>query len=524
MQQDNRFKEYQQHQTTLFPPNPDDLLPQQHPARVISQIVDQVDIHALTKAYPGGGASAYHPRMLLKVLVLAYVSNIYSSRAIAAACQEHLAFMWISANARPDHNTINRFRSDRLKKIFKEIFTQIVILLAEKGVLSLSKEVFVDGTKIEANANRYTFVWAKGIKTQKEKLKKQLDELWAYAEEVAKEELKAAPPPSIEQIKAEELAQTIQAINEALKDKEIDKRVKQKLKKAEKEWPARIEKYNKQEEILDGRGSYSKTDTDATFMRTKEDHLKNGQLKPSYNYQIATHNQYIVEYSIDQSPNDVNTLSTTIKNYQASYDLLPKMVVADAGYSSEENYHYLEQKEVKACIKDPRYEQEKKKSWQAKHPFDVRTLHYNQEEDVYYCPMGQKMEFKGEEQRVSKTGYQSKSKKYEATNCGTCPLRGPCHKSQGNRVIRVNGQLNKYKAETRELLKSEEGWKVYKRRGSEVETVFGNIKENMKCRRLLLRGKEKVETEMGLVSLCHNLRKYIKEEQKSTRKEQKLAA
>ncbi|MCX2839753.1 transposase, partial [Salinimicrobium sp. MT39] len=165
------FKTYHQNQLSLIPPSYDDLVPKNHPVRIVNTIVDHLDISTLEKSYKGGGTSSYHPRMLLKVVIYSYLRNIYSSRKIEQALQENVHFMWLSGQSKPDHNTINDFRGKRLKGKFKNIFNQVVGLLAEQGVLSL-KELYVDGTKIEANANRYTFVWGKSIKTSKERIRK----------------------------------------------------------------------------------------------------------------------------------------------------------------------------------------------------------------------------------------------------------------------------------------------------------------------------------------------------------------
>ncbi len=183
--------------------------------------------------------------------------------------------MWLSGQSKPDHNTINDFRGKRLKGKFKNIFNQVVMLLAEQGVLSL-RELYVDGTKIEANANRYTFVWGKSIKTSKERIRKQLKELWSYVEKVYAEEQMLPNQPDFDEIDPEKVAQTIDTINQALKDKEVDKKVRQKLNYAKKNWPKNLRKYNEQEAILGKRNSYSKTDPDATFMRMKEITCKTG--------------------------------------------------------------------------------------------------------------------------------------------------------------------------------------------------------------------------------------------------------
>ena len=262
--------------------------------------------------------------MLLKVLVFAYINNIYSSRKIEEALQQNIPFMWLSAMSTPDHNTINRFRSDRLKDVLQQIFTQVVQLLVAEGVLNI-KELYVDGTKIEANANRYTFVWGKSIKTNKEKISRQLDELCKYAQRVAAEEMEDSDPSGFDQIDAEKVEQTINKINEALRGKEVDSKVRQKLTYAKKNWPATLKKYEQQEKIMgEERSSYSKTDTDATFMRMKEDHMLNGQLKPAYNLQISTNNQFIASYSIHQKTTDTHTLIPHIGQHENNTAKLPR--------------------------------------------------------------------------------------------------------------------------------------------------------------------------------------------------------
>jgi transposase len=149
------FKPYVQNQLSAIPPTYEELVPVNHPVRVINKVLDKIDTAPLLRLYKPGGASNYHPVMLLKVLVYAYVNNIYSSRKIEAALQESIYFRWLSGDNQPDHNTINRFRSDRLKDVLRNIFTQVVQLLAEEGALNI-KELYTDGTRIEANANRYT--------------------------------------------------------------------------------------------------------------------------------------------------------------------------------------------------------------------------------------------------------------------------------------------------------------------------------------------------------------------------------
>jgi len=216
------FKTYHQNQVMLLPPSLDELIAANHPVRVINEVLNKIDIEPLVRQYKPGGTSSYHPLLLLKVLVYGYINNIYSSRKIEEAVEQNIHFMWLAGMSKPDHNTINRFRSERLKDPLRKIFVQVVELLAAEGLLSI-KELYIDGTKIEANANRYTFVWGNSIKTNKEKIKQQLDQLWKYAQCIAATELDDTDPDGFDKIEPEQVKQTIEKINVALQGKEIKK-------------------------------------------------------------------------------------------------------------------------------------------------------------------------------------------------------------------------------------------------------------------------------------------------------------
>ena len=432
------FKDYIPNQNVLFPSNLSELIHCKHPVRVVSSIIDGLDLKSLIRNYKPGGTSCYHPKMLLKVLVYGYLRNIYSSRKLEQALRENIHFMWLSGMSQPDHNTINRFRSQRLSGQVKEIFTQIVLLLEQEGIVSL-ETTFVDGTKIEANANRYTFVWGRAIKKSKERISQQLEELWHYAQSVAKEELKNAESVDFTSIDTEKVQTAINTINTALKDKKISSKVRQKLNYAKNNWPKNLEKYKQQEEILQQRNSFSKTDTDATFMRMKEDHMLNGQLKPAYNLQISTNKQFILHYSLHPNPTDTKTLASHVDSFEKSYQKVPKELVADAGYGSHENYNLLRARKIRAYVK------------------------YN----------------------------------YFDKDCKTKQVTA----SQNN------PELAKIRQKAFDLLKTKRGEKLRKQRSHDVEPVFAQIKHNKGFKRFMLRGQNKVEVEIGLLSIAHNLQK-----------------
>jgi transposase len=501
------FKDYNINQNLLLPPSLEELITSNHPVRIVNHVVDNINIEPLIKRYKGGGTSSYHPRMLLKVLVYGYLCNYYSSRKLEDALLSNIHFMWLSGMSRPDHNTINRFRSDRLKGVLKQVFSQVVELLIDSGQISL-KEVYLDGTRIEANANRYTFVWGNSIKTSKERIKTQLEELWSYTEQVAKEELEQHNPRDFRQINAEKVQQAIERIDRALSDKPISKKVRQKLNYAKKTWPKNLKKYEHQERLLQHRKSFSKTDVDATFMRMKEDHMKNGQLKLGYNWQVSSHNQFIVNYTIHQTSNDITTLKPHLESYKRDIGRLPENIVADAGYGSLENYEYLEQEQVGAYVKYNYYYQEQQAK-NKENPFRTENLYYNEQQDCYYCPMGQKMDRVRTRERITDNGYVHVNHIYRARKCQGCPLRGPCFKTKGNRQIEINHTLNKYRKKVRDNLLSPKGEEYRRKRASEIEAVFGMIKSNRNFRRFMLRGLEKVEIEAGLLALAHNLKKMV---------------
>jgi transposase len=500
------FKPYHQNQRWLFPPSVEDMIAATHPVRVVNEVIDRIDIDIILKKYKGTGTSSYHPRMLLKVLVYGYLNNVYSSRRLEACLKENIYFMWLSGMQQPDHHTINRFRSERLRNILKEVFAQIVLLLVDSGHVSL-KEIYTDGSKIESVANRYTFVWGKAIQTSKERIKQQLKELWAYTQKVAASEKDDTTPPDFDKVDSKHVKATIAKIDAALKDKQVSKEVKQKLNYARKQWPAKLKQYKQQEKLLAGRNSYSKTDTDATFMRMKEDYMRNGQLKPGYNVQLSTHNQFVVNYRLHPNPTDTKTLIPHLEQHKKLYNSLPEVQVADAGYGSEENYQYLHQHNIEAYIKHQQFDRQQRSQNKTFNPFANDQLVYDESKDVYYCPADQPMQPVRQYRKKSEAGFLKTYTVYQAKGCSRCPLKEVCHKQKGNRTYHVNHQGRKLKEAATQRLLSEKGIYYRKKRPADVEPVFGNIKFNKNFKRFSLKGIDKTEIEWGLLCIAHNLKK-----------------
>lgn len=500
------FKAYQQNQAWLIPPSLDDLIDVNHPVRVVSEVIDSIDIDMLIAKYKGGGASSYHPRMLLKVLVYSYLNNVYSSRKMEAAVKENIHFMWLAGMAKPDHHTLNRFRSERLRNILREVFSQIVLLLVDTGHVNL-KEVYTDGTKIQSAANRYTFVWGRAINTSKARIKQQLRELWQYTQRLAREEKGDDTPPDFDKIDPKDVKQTIERINTSLKDRDdVDPAIKAKLNYAKKHWPSKLKQYARQQKILKGRNSYSKTDPGATFMRMKEDHMRNGQLKPGYNAQISTNGQFVVNYTLHQNPTDIKTLIPHLKVHEKLYGHLPQVQVADAGYGSQENYQYLQSKGVEAYIKPSDFDRRQRKNYQPVNPFATEHLTYDHNNNTYLCPASKPMKLVGSAKK-KEAGITKTYTYYQASGCKGCPLKQSCHDQKNNRLFKVNHKARILKQQAHERLKTEKGIYYRKRRPADVEPVFGNIKSNKGFTRFMLKGIEKTEIEWGLLCIAHNISK-----------------
>jgi transposase len=499
------FKQNNQNQSVLFPVSFEALVPANHPVRVVNRVIDKLDISDIVTSYKGGGASSYHPRMLLKILIYSYLNNTYSSRKIERANNESIYYHWLNGQNFPDHHTINNFRGSRLKGKIDNIFTQIVILLNQSNLVAL-EEVFTDGTKLESFANRYTFVWKGSIEKNKEKLEKKIKLILKnIEEEIAQEDQSHNTEPSAS-INSQDLDKKIAQLNESLKGKEANKKVIRQVKKLANEALPKLQEYEGHLQQLGDRNSYSKTDPDATFMRMKEDHMKNGQLKPAYNVQLSTENNFITNYSIHQRPGDTATYKEHMESYNQKYGHYPHQAIADAGYGSLENYEFLNKNHIESYVKYNYFHKEQGRKFKSDIS-RIENLYYNIEQDFYICPMGQKMLPVGTHIRETDLGYQYEVTIYQAYNCSNCPLRGACHKQNGSRKIEINRQLIKYKQQTKENLLSEKGLKLRGRRCAEVEQTFGQIKWNKKFIRFLLRGVPKVSVEIGIIAIAHNLQK-----------------
>jgi len=512
-----KTKLYTKHYTQLggyyqlvLPLNLEVLIPEDDSVRLLSHILEGLNYDALYKAYSSTGRKpAVEPKILFKVLTYAYMNNIYSSRKIESACKRDINFMWLLEGKKaPDHTTIARFRKDYLQTRIDDLFYQMVQYLHNIKEIEF-KNLFVDGTKIEANANRYTFVWKKVVNKNEakmfEKIQACIEEINAVYEmdfKVAKETLLKDINIVLNYLKAKQQQEQIEFV------KGVGKRKSQlqKFTEALQDFYARQKQYNAHNQLLDGRNSYSKTDPDATFMHMKDDHMRNAQLKPAYNVQIGVENEYITGVGVFQDRSDITTLIPFLKEMEYRLKARYENVIADSGYESEENYLYLEERKQTYYIKPQTYKQWKKRSF--KNDISKReNMIYNSEADEYTCHNGKQLKPVGISHRTSTTGYRSEITVYECEDCSNCPYKSRCTKAKGNRKLKVSKIFIEKRQKSYENITTKEGILLRVNRSIQVEGAFGVLKNDYGFNRFLTRGKHNVKTEFLLLCLGYNVNK-----------------
>ena len=515
------FREHINNQTVLFPQRIDRDIAENDPVRLVNAVVESLNLENFKRLYKERGRSPYHPRMMLKVILYAYMSNIYSCRKIEKALLRDVHFIWLAGYEQPDFITINRFRN-RVKDEINNVFTQLVLLFAERGLVSLDVE-YIDGTKIESKANKYTFVWRGSVEKNRARLMAKIRVLLAQiddavAQENADTQEKVEFTPSQLGEICEELRQSLaqSPAPESKEDRRARRKKERELRQLE-QMGDKLGDYDSKLERIGGRNSMSKTDPDATFMRMKEDAMNNGQTKPGYNLQIGTENQFITDFGLFPNTNDTLTLPPFLGSFAERYGRLPDEACADSGYGSEENYRFMEENSVEAYVKYNYFHKEQKRPFR-NDPFRIENLHYNAEDDYYVCPMGQHMTRVGTRHDKSGSGYVAELAIYRAQRCQGCPLRGSCYKGEyPAREIRANHRLNEYKRRARERLTSERGLEHRSKRPIEPEAVFGQMKFNMAYRRFRHFGKDKVTMDFAFFAIAFNIKKWAAKTAKSTR-------
>lgn len=528
MPENLHFRSYDPDQTLLFPQRIDRDIPKDDPVRILKSVIESLDLSGFKKLYHERGRSPYHPKMMLMVILYSYMNNVYSCRKIEKLLYRDIYYIWLSGYQKPDFATINRFRN-RVKNEIGHIFTLLVLILVEKGFVTLEVE-YLDGTKIESKANKYTFVWRKSVERNREKLLEKIRVVLQQINEQMAQD-KAADVDTLE-LTPQTLCEISKEFKEALgsapeaktKEEKAAQRGKNKMFKELERHGEKLAEYNSRLEQMEGRNSISKTDPSATFMRMKEEAMCNGQTKPGYNLQISSENQFITDFALFPNPTDTLTFIPFLGSFPGRYGRFPKRVVADSGYGSEENYRFMDEAGIEGFVKYNRFHLEHRPRYKPD-TFHPDSLYYNEEGDYYICPMGQRMSRTGTLQTRTEGGYISQSACYRAIRCKGCPLRCLCYKAKANqRTIRVNHRLNAYKRKACELLTSEEGIKERGRRCIEPEAVFGQMKSNMAYRRFRHMGKDKVVMDFTFFAIAFNIKKLCSMMRKVDKKGRKTSS
>ena len=495
-------------------------IPEDDPVRLLNAVVERMDFGGIYAAYSREGRIEYSPKILTKICVYGYMRLIISSRKIEEACRENIHFMYLLEGQKaPDHNTIARFRSKHLASPEgQDLLRQVVELLIESGLLSLDA-VFIDGTKIEANANKYSFVWKKGSEKKLAKLQETIHEKLPEMLEKAGVRFHVATKTELRHLK--KLRKKLTA---EIKEKNITmvhgkgqrKHPLQRIMEHVEAWLQKMKQYIYDLHVCGDRNSYSKTDHDATFMHMKEDHMRNGQLKPGYNVNTATCNEFIIGNYISSDRNDVHTLIPFSKQLCKTYTgyKISKEIV-DSGYESEENYCWFEEEgRPELYVKPSNHDQQKKKKYRT----DIsrrENMSYNAEENTYTCANGKVLKETYEKHNKTKSGFQTTTSVYECDSCDQCPMKGNCIKAGGSKkpleerhkVLYVCKRFQRQREAMEKKISSEEGKLLRVNRSIQAEGSFAYIKEDLNFRQFLLRGKEKVEAEWLLFSLALNILK-----------------
>ncbi len=508
--QKNYNNDYNTYQI-VFPVETGILVPENDSVRLLSKILEEIDYSMLLRAYSTKGRNPeVSPIILFKILVYAYMNNIYSSRKIEKACRRDINFIWLLQGRKaPDHNTIARFRSNRLTGIINDLFNQLIKKLGELDEIKY-KNIFIDGTKIEANANKYSFVWKKATSKFEIKLRAKVIKLIEEINVHFQTDYKILES----KIEINELQNILTFLNEKKNKENIEfvsgkgkrKTKIQKFIESIEELIEKQTKYNDYNATFDGRNSFSKTDRDATFMHMKDDHMRNSQLKPGYNVQIGVEGEYIVGLDISSERSDQLTLIPFLERLNTDLTQKFENVVADAGYESEENYIFLESNSQNAFIKPQVYESMKKRNY--KNNIGKReNMHYDKVTDTYTCHNNKKLLPVGITTRTSKSKYKSTVTIYESESCEGCEHKAKCTKAAGNRKMQVSKVFVEKRAESLVNITTPEGILLRMNRSIQVEGAFGILKEDYGFRRFLTRGKVNVKTEFNLLSFGYNINK-----------------
>ena len=498
-----------------LPLNIETIIPENDSVRLLSQFVEEMDLTDLYSTYDR--INSLSPRTLLKIVLYSYINGDYSSRSMELNCKRDINFMFLlEGHKAPDHSTLARFRSLHFAPCSKRILAEVTNILFDMGEIS-GENIFIDGTKIEACANKYTFVWKKAVTKNQAKLLIKIADFVAECEEAY--DIKIVYGNTIKMKHVKRLRKRLLKL---CKEENITfvhgigkrKSPLQKSFETLDKYLDKLKEYNQKIYKCGSRNSYSKTDQDATFMRMKEDAMMNGQLKPAYNLQHGVDSEYITWLTVGPQPTDTTTLIPFLKDAEQYLKFKYKNIIADAGYESEENYLFLEENGQIAFIKPANYEISKTRKYK-NDIGKIDNMKYNEEGDFYTCKNDKKLVVDHIRHSKSKTGYVSEKTIYKCEDCAGCPHKSGCIKGNNCKIplekrtktLQVAKIFIEQRKADLERIVSDEG-KLYRmNRSIQAEGSFGDIKQDMQFRRYLTKGKANVLAESTLLAIARNINK-----------------
>jgi transposase len=472
------------------------LIPQDESVRTLVSVLEQIDFCEEARSY----ARRRHRTpfiIMLRVVVYGFMRGIRSVRGIEAACRENINFMWLlEGYPVPDHNTVARFIA---ATDCSAVLVKVNKYLTGLGELTF-KHAFIDGTKIEANANRYTFVWKGTVEKNLAKLLPKAKALLA--------ELNVRYNVGFSSLDGVVNHLEYLDFKHAF-GKGSRKSQEQRDLETARDCVNRLRKYEAAlTQIGSKRKSMSKTDPGATFMRLKEDQMKNGQLKPAYNVQLCIESEYITGFYVSADRNDTGTLKPFLEKLHSEYGKRHENVTLDSGYESEENYVYLKEKGQAGYVKPQNYEQQKTRKY--KNQIGRKeNMRYDPASDTYTCANGKKLTAAYTSLRKSASGYEQTVTTYRCENCVDCPVRKLCTKAKDDKPkeLECSRLFERLRAESFKRITSENGIQLRVNRSIQAEGVFGVLKQDYAFRRFSRRSQSAVTAELALVCTAHNLNK-----------------
>ena len=486
----------------VLPFNVAKMIDENDPVFKMSELLGELDYRKLRRTYRRHRRSI-DPEIMFSIVVYANMKGIFSSRGIEEACKTDIRFMWLlQYHKAPDHTTIARFLENNMSGCAEDLFYQLIEKLAEMGEIDF-EALFVDGTKIEANANRYTYVWAKTVEKRLQKLNERIEKelppirkKYGLADRLGLES-------TVKELKFLADIQGISFVHGKGKHKSQLQRDCERLE----ELLNKGNEYTESLRICGKRKSYSKTDPDATFMRMKEDHMRNGQLKPGYNLQMGVSGEYIVGLALFPNPTDTTTMIPFLERLEARLSRRFSDIIADMGYASEENYTYLENNNQNAYIKPADFEVKKTRKYK-NNIFHKDNMPYDAESDSFTCPNGKRLIHSNDKEVKTENGFTVTKSYYVCESCAGCPYREKCFKGQyENRKIELSKTMRRQKKEAEERISTAKGILLRMNRSIQVEGVFGVLKQDYGFRRFLTRGKKNNETRLFILAMAFNIQK-----------------